>query len=70
MKFKDSYGKVVKDGDTILIESTYNSSWPEGSKATVYWSDHVGMFRWEAKRGGMELTDDFYRIHKFKKIKP
>lgn len=68
MKFKDSYGKVVKPGDTIVIETLYRSGRNEGRRAEVQWDEQHGMFQY--KTDAMHSFDDFYGVHRFKKVKP
>ncbi len=67
MTFKDSYGKIVRDGDTILIEETYGRDRLHGKQFTVKWNAENGMYQWGAPGC---VDDDFYSIHKFRKIKP
>ena len=66
IKFVDSYGKTVKDGDTILIEETYGQRLIEGKHAKVKWSQEKGMFLFSYPP--LFINDDFHGIHKFKRL--
>ena len=67
-RFKDSYGKVVRAGDTVIIEETYRNERHTGKEAVVSWDESNGVYRYLAD--GMFSPSDFYGVHKFKKIKP
>ncbi len=66
-KFVDSYGRIVRDGDTVLIEQTYGRRVIEGKKASVSWDGERGMFRFSIT--DLVYGDNFNGIHKFKLIK-
>ena len=66
IKFVDSYGKTVKDGDTILIEETYGRRAIEGKSVPVSWDAKKGMFRFSYPP--LFINDDFHTVHKFKRL--
>lgn len=67
-KFYDSYGKIVKDGDRILIEENYNFPDLNGKDYTIKWDAAKGMYRFHKQPDCSDYGDDFYGIHTFKKV--
>lgn len=67
--FLDSFGKEVKNGDTIIILKSYNFHLQNNIYATVIWCPNLGQFRWR-KKGDKHLTYDFLGIASFSVVEP
>lgn len=68
--FKDSNGKRVKSGDTVLIESTYSGLYGQGQRCEVLWEESVGQYAYRYRRGSRASTTDFAGVHRFVKCSP
>lgn len=66
--FKDSNGKRVKSGDTVLIESTYNGRSGQGQRCEVLWDEECGQYAYRYKVGSMYGSTDFVGVHRFTKV--
>ncbi|HMT01852.1 MAG TPA: hypothetical protein PKD00_11340 [Burkholderiales bacterium] len=44
--FKDSYGNIVKHGDTVFIEKCYGFSPNEKKEFTLTWDSNYGMYKY------------------------
>lgn len=72
MKFLDSKGNEIVEGDEIVITGHYNYQFLIGQKAKIIWDTARGMYNFtytEVRRGKtFTSTDDFYGVHSFEKI--
>jgi CRISPR/Cas system-associated protein Cas7 (RAMP superfamily) len=66
--FRDSYGKPVKHGDTIVIEENYNFHQINNQQFIVKWHSDKGMYRYHKLVNFETIGDDFYGIEKFRVI--
>lgn len=66
--FKDSAGKVVRDGDTVEIVTTYNGHQGQGQKCPVYWRCFCGAYEYKYRVGNMYACNDFESVHEFYKV--
>jgi hypothetical protein len=69
-KFIDSFGQVVRHGDTVEIQRTYGGHCGQGQRCRVTWDSKGGVYEYTFRVGNGTVTSDFASVHQFRKIKP
>ena len=66
--FKDRNGKTVKDGDTVLIETTYSGHYGQGQRCVVRWDASRGQYNYTYRAGSHSGETNFDGVADFIKV--